>query len=351
MTETSDRPVSFSELDTFRQCPFKHQLAYTEGYKPGREKEAFRLGHIWHAIMETHYRVIKMWQATRGHGKSPANGTADAVELLECCAHEVGITCFDNIEDDETRELMVWAYLGYVEAHGCDPQWRIIAIEVRGETPLQPGEPEFVWVIDLVVEDFEYGGIWVVDHKFVGDLMNDVEIELDDQLGLYWLGWSISGDPLARQVNGAMLNQARKKRNVGDFPDEQRGTFKNGKLKGTPQSLEQRFKRERTSRTLDECREIGRDAANAVKAMRLMQQNGVVYSSPNPKQCGWKCDFREVHILSRSSGIPVREILSDFGFTSREERMAAEMKASHIVGCTLGPNHGDTPCRGDEGDL
>lgn len=314
------RPVSYSELNTFRQCPMKWELGYKKGYKPKREKEAFRLGHIWHEMMQVHYGVIKEYQDAEGDGN-----VLRTEQLLEWCAREVGGVL--DKTDETTRELMNWAYAGYVEVYGCDPQWRILAIEIRGQVELTPGSGiQIVYVIDLVVEDSDYGGIWIIDHKFPGDLASDTEIELDDQLGLYWGCWIIDAvnnpDGLIKRVNGAMLNEARKKRNVGDLPDNQRGTFKSGKLKGTPQTLDQRFRRSRTSRTDSEALTIAQDAARVVKAMIVLDANDLLYSSPDPKQCGWKCDFDEVHILSRSSEIPLEEILSDFGFQSRAEREA-----------------------------
>ncbi len=319
------RPVSYSELDTFRQCPLKWHIGYREGYKPDYEKEAFRLGHVWHSIMETHYTVIKLWQEEEhgGSKRSPARGSMGETELLEDCAREVGYAVMDTL-DDETRALMEWAYSGYVEMHGCDPDWRIIATEIKGQVPLRSGDRELVYVIDLVVEDLDYGGVWIVDHKFPGDLASDLEIELDDQLGLYWYAWSISGHDLAKRVNGAMLNEARKKQNKGDLPGAietwERVKAAGGKpgVKPKAQTLEQRFRRTRTSRTVEELWAIADDARAVIDAM----ETGIIYSSPNPKQCQWKCDFKEVHVLTRSSRIPLTEVLEDFGFKSRAQRAA-----------------------------
>lgn len=319
------RPVSYSELDTFRQCPMKWDLGYRQGWKPTVEKEAFRLGHIWHEIMERHYLTIKEWQ-DENHGgstRSPHRGSFGETELLELCAGEVG-PVMDKL-DVETRALMEWAYAGYVEMYGCDPDWRIIATEQKGEVPLTEDGRPLVWVIDLVVEDLDYGGVWIVDHKFPGDLASDTEIDLDDQLGLYWFAWAISGHETAKRVNGAMLNESRKKQNVGDkIPVP---LFANGKPKGKPQTLEQRFRRTRTSRTLDELQMIAEDARKVVKAMALLEREDALYSSPNPKQCAWKCDFREIHIQARSGSIPVAEILEDFDFTSRAMREAQNAEA------------------------
>lgn len=339
---TELRPVSYSELDTFRQCPMKWQMGYRDGYRPDREKEAFRLGHIWHEIMEVHYLTIKDFQenglpVNGGHplgeglgpGRSPQRGTVTETALLERCAGQVG-SVMDPL-DDETRALMEWAYAGYVDAYGCDPDWRIIATEQRGQVPLVAGGRELVWVIDLVVEDLDYGGVWIIDHKFPGDLASDLEIDLDDQLGLYWFAWGVSGHDLAGRVNGAMLNEARKKQNKGDVPGAietwERVKAAGGKpgVKPKAQTLEQRFRRTRTSRTAEELLTIAADAVKVVKAMELLEANDALYSAPNPKQCQWKCDFREVHIMSRASSIPLPEVLEDFGFKSRAQRQAEEV--------------------------
>lgn len=317
------RPVSYSELDCFRQCPMKWQLAYAEGWKPETTKEPLRLGSLWHEVMEAHYTMIKEWQEKASQtGKSPARATAEETTLLELCAGEVGHRVFDKLEPED-RELMEWAYAGYVEMHGCDPAWRILAVEIRGEVPLGDGERPIVFIIDLVVEDLDYGGVWIVDHKFPGDLASDTEIELDDQLGLYWYCWSIFGtDDLVKRVNGAMLNESRKKRNVGDLVPVP--LFANGKPRGKPQTLEQRFRRTRTQRTAEELWAIAKDAEKVVLAMGLLAEHGALYSSPNPKQCGWKCDYKEVHIFSRATALPIAEVLSDFDFTSRAQREAED---------------------------
>lgn len=328
----SPRPVSYSELDCFRQCPMKWDLGYRQGWKPTTEKRAFALGHLWHSIMEAHYTVIQDFQKNGlgmqvlgeglGTGRSPRRGTVTETELLERCAKAVGEQVLDTIDDAATHNLMVWAYMGYVEMYGADRDWIILAIEQRGQVALTDDGRELVYVIDLVVEDIDYGGIWIVDHKFPGDLATDTEIDLDDQLGLYWYAWTLAGGAWAHLVNGAMLNEARKKQNVGDkVPREY---FKNGKPKGVPQTLDQRFRRTRTNRTAAELTIIADDARKVVKAMELMEANDALYSSPNPGQCAWKCDFKEIHILSRSGAIPVTEILEDFDFTNRAQRLAAE---------------------------
>jgi hypothetical protein len=295
----------------------KWELGYKQGWKPTVEKKAFALGHLWHSIMETHYTVIKNFQDSNvgGSTRSPRRGSLGETELLEQCAREVGYAVLDAVDDPDTHQLMVWAYLGYVEQHGADPDWRILAIEQRGQVALTENGRELVYVIDLVVEDLDYGGVWIVDHKFPGDLATDTEIDLDDQLGLYWFAWTISGAETAKRVNGAMLNEARKKQNVGDKP---------GATKGKAQTLDQRFRRTRTTRTDAELLALADDARKVVLAMELLEAHGALYSSPNPKQCAWKCDFKEVHIQARSGSIPVAEILEDFDFTSRAMRQAAE---------------------------
>lgn len=315
MKDVRERPISFSQLDTFRQCPLKHFLAYREGYRPHEESEKFQLGTLWHKMLEVHYAVIKEWQEANGWiGKMRYSPIAEA-EILTRCAAAVGLV-LSKVKEDAHRELLRWVYDGYVEQYGADPQWRILAVELRGQVPLAEDRRPLVWIIDLVVEDIERGGVWIIDHKLPGQFASDTEIELDEQLGLYWLGLTL--DPawqdIAQLINGAMLNEAKKKQNQGDKP---------GATKGAAQLLEKRFRRTPTDRTVRELEAIRRDALAAMDAMDA----GIVYSSPNPKECGWKCDFTDAHVISRRSGRPIGKVLGQMGFTTFEERAAQRESA------------------------
>ena len=51
--------VSFSEIDTYRQCPLKHEWAYKQRWKrPVEEASALAKGSLWHLVLETHYNVL-----------------------------------------------------------------------------------------------------------------------------------------------------------------------------------------------------------------------------------------------------------------------------------------------------
>ena len=55
------RTVSYSEIDSARQCLLKHQFGYKERWQPPTEGRALVRGKLWHNVMEDHYRAIKTW--------------------------------------------------------------------------------------------------------------------------------------------------------------------------------------------------------------------------------------------------------------------------------------------------
>lgn len=294
--------VSFSELDTYRQCPLKHLFAYKERWtKPLDPSDKRSKGTLWHLVMEVHYRTLQQLQQHEP-------------ELLRTNPLAALRRCRDNVDpvlqahaDDETRELIDWMYEGYVDAHGVDPQWRIDAVELQWLTPLLTPtgrKSRFVLKsrVDLLVTDFVTATPWVVDHKSGQNLPKELDLEIDDQFGLYtWAarqqGW---------RVAGAIHNAARTTRNQADYP-----TYSG---KSRPQTLEQRFSRTYLNRADAELHNLAIDAYNAsINAYPPQSKVLPLYSSPDPRQCGWKCDYKEVHLAMRA-GIEPHRALVDFGF-------------------------------------
>lgn len=192
--------------------------------------------------------------------------------------------------------------------HGLDESWIIREIEIKGRTELAPNV-FLTYIIDLVVEDLEYGGEWAVDHKSCKNLSSDFAMDLDDQGGLYWWAWE--NDPEhARQVNGFVRSEARKKMNVGD---------QLGATRGKPQTLEQRFARHRKGACAGELEVIRRDAYSAAVIMGKIRSGELpVWSAPDPDRCGWRCDYKNVHVQARKNGWDVAEAMEDFGFSKKE---------------------------------
>jgi hypothetical protein len=219
-------------------------------------------------------------------------------------------TLFDDLADGfevgggplsaEQVETLRWMYEGYRAQFGFDPDWEIVAIEntLTAQLGDLPGAKISKPVLlntheDLVVRDWSMGGRYVViDHKSTARPLYQREIDLDDQFGLYqWARVSTGWDVLA-----VICNQA-----------------KTDKLK-RPMTLEERFNRVYSTRTKAELNAIRQDALDTVTAM----QSGLLYSNPNPRDCGWSCEFMDAHISIRKDrrGLDaLPSILTARGFT------------------------------------
>lgn len=292
--------VSYSELDAYRQCPLKHELGYKLRYRKETTSDALNRGKLWHAVIEAHYKAIKIWW---DGGKDMSVSF-----VLEVARQDVN-KILDKARDEknEQADLVQWMYEGYVEKYGIDERWRPLALEFAFQLPLpnekgRPSRYHMKGKIDAIMRDMETGRLWVWDHKSGANLPSQMDLEIDDQFGGYT--WAMR--QLGHKVIGSMHNANRTTRNLADFPDYE------GKSK--PQTLEQRHSRTYLNRGDIELDAIALDAYNVArnayppKSMQLP-----LYSSPDPRQCGWKCDFKEAHLGMRT-GIPAKEALEDRGF-------------------------------------
>lgn len=299
--------VSYSELDTFRQCPLKHYLAYELRFK--REVDPtgpLAKGTLWHQVMEIHYRAIMEHQRLRG---GPIDQIDEAL-ILDEVKDNIQALLFDPKTGkplSDVCDLIWWMYEGYVKKYGADLGWRILAVEHNIVTPLRDatGERTNYYLkakIDLIVYDYTTHNLWVVDHKSGQNLPNDMDLEIDDQFGLY--AWAMR--EMGKPVMGSIHSAVRTTRNTGDYP--------NSGPKYTPQTLDQRMRRTYLNRSPVELTNLAYDAYMAAYAAHP-PVGGVParYSAPDPRSCGWKCDFKEVHIATRK-GRPLEEALYNFGF-------------------------------------
>lgn len=305
--------VSYSELSTFRDCPLKHFLAYRRRYtKPVAEMSPLDKGSNWHSIMEDHFKVIRDFARVFG-GRIPINQEAQALqEALQAVAWR--FLPEDGSEQTEMQELMEWMYRGYVAKWGANREWKILGVEQHAELPLpgEPGDPVtflFKAKIDLIVFDWESGTRRVIDHKSCSDLPTQMALELDDQFGLYcWLMRQ-----LGKPVDGAIHMAARTTRNKGDYPD---CTNKNARA----QTLEQRFAKSYVNHPDKELDNIAIDAYNAARAAYPFPgERTARYSSPDPRQCGWKCDFKDPHLAARR-GRDIDKVMAEFGYVVNTTR-------------------------------
>lgn len=301
--------VSYSELDTYRQCPLKHQLAYKERWKkPQREGSALFKGSMWHNVMEDHYLyLMEQWDS--------GMITADTHPFDEDHLAAAKETTRRHVIDPETggyinedAELIDWMYEGHLEHYGLDLEWTPVAVEYPFQLKLinpengRPSQYQLKGKIDMVMRHNLTGLLWIMDHKSGANLPSQMDLEIDDQFGLYSWAMRQLGWPIAGSIHSA----ARTKRNLADFPGYE------GKSK--PQALEDRYRRTLLNRSVEEVEQVAADAyAVARNAYPPKSKMLPLYSSPDPRQCGWKCDFKEVHLMGRQ-GIPYQESLETSGF-------------------------------------
>ncbi|XAO35649.1 exonuclease [Microbacterium phage FireCastle] len=312
-----DQIVSFSELDTYRQCPLKWVLSYKERWTKAPDDDSpLTKGTLWHAVMEQHYLAIKDYQH---QGQTP-----EAFEIMkDQIAYAVAELLWDGPDQSPNQKLVWWMYQGYVEKYGYDPDWEILGVEVKFQArligPNGPSPYILKGKLDLVVRHRRTRKIWIIDHKSGANLPSMMDLDVDDQFGLYtWLLRAAGIDVL-----GVIHNAARTTMNVGDDPDNWDPDTGEPLRKGIKrQTLDQRMHRTLMSRGQRELDAIGRDAwAVACNAYPELsgRESLPMYSAPDPRQCGWKCDFLEAHLMARK-GRPIRSALAEFGFEQRFER-------------------------------
>lgn len=279
--------VGQSELKDFRQCPLKHRFRWTNGWYQPIASDSSATGTLWHTVQAAHYRD-KM--RIEGQGK-PTDYTAE--KARRAMSGAIDLLVESEQADEEQAELLRWMAGGYVERWGTDRDWEVVGVEERLRVPLvdpdRPrAKPRFVlrFTADLRVRIRSLNGaLAIVDNKTVSGAQNahtGIDVDLDDQLGLY-TGAMARRDPKDPPLF-AMLNQVRRDR-----------------LK-RPMTMDERFFRPRSTRTRREVDEIIRDALADMERMHGAANQRRSTSAPNPRQCGWSCDFKEAHIALRRSG-------------------------------------------------
>lgn len=333
------RTVSNSEVETYRQCRLKHQLSYIERWRTEEEAEALSRGTLFHSVMEAHYKRILEWQV----------GSTGFVPLSRPDAASLYAAVSPLLHDRETgrqserQALVEWIYRGYVDLYKTDPDWEIVAVEMQMDEPLpeadgSESEYRLAGTVDLLLKDHKVGGgLWLIDHKTCKNLPKGKDYDMEDQTGIY--AYLLSQQGL--DIRGAIYNHCR--------------TYK---LQSRAMVPEERFKRHRTVRTIDELRTMTLEVLELMKEAyegherrgggtkckrcwgtgsiessdstddsywdcstcegtgRLPTQLYDAPRTPDGERCGWKCNLTEACLAGRKSGPErTRQFLKDIGFT------------------------------------
>lgn len=302
--------VRHSELKDGRQCPLKHRLRWIDGWQQPEESAVQKLGTAWHAVLEQHYGLIRFQQQKLGYQQwaRAARAGLQLQEVADAGWQEVHDQCHVSKGlADEQHETLNWMYEGYLEFFGLDPDWKVLMVETDLTTPfIEPsGKPSrrfsYQFHADLVVRDWSMGGkVVVVDHKSTAQPLGQHDIDLDDQFGLYT--WALGR--LGYPVLAPICSQAKTK-----------------KLQRA-MTLGERFTRINSYRTEVEQNNIAADALRTAKRLYSKANLTEPDSAPNPRTCGWSCEFKEVHLQIRRSPRgrdAARAALIARGFTKEEE--------------------------------
>lgn len=263
-TPESVEIVRHSEMADFRQCPLKWWLKWVQQWNPRETSEASTMGTAWHEVMAHHHRFLQ---------QAPPN--MDTMEVRRALG-----PVFDYFQETDFYDRLVWMYDGYLEKYGLDPDWEILEFETTQTVQMMPGVL-YEWTTDVLVLDIRLNKIQVVDAKSTKNPLRKIDTDLSDQLGLYVKAQSLRGDYL---VMGGITDQARTE-----------------KLK-RPMTLDERFARIPTYRSAIELDNIWLDAKRTVRKMLEYRESGEIpYSAPDPRICGWKCDFVESHLILRKT--------------------------------------------------
>lgn len=311
--------VSWSEIDTARQCPLKHELSYIERWSEKQKANgALAKGTLWHNVLEAHYRSLMSTQAEKAGGKHLAS-VADRFQAARTASEGVLRQAEADAGSDfavqETIDLIAWMYEGYLDMWGTSPDWHILATEHAAQVRLpnlKGGKSRFALKlkIDLVIQArtsvLQPWRTYIVDHKSGKDLPKDKDFDFMDQFKLY--AWSLRS--MDKKIFGTMYSAAR--------------TFKGVNEDKKPAALETRFSRTPMSQTDTELNRCAVEAFQDISA-RYRQQievdraGGESPRHTDPQTCGWRCSYTEPCLHGRRGG-DLRDYLTGLGFRQSFER-------------------------------
>lgn len=202
--------VSHSEADALLRCERNHFYGYGMQIQRKETSESLSRGILGHLAMETYFNFQRDAQKKGlwGNVFGPADAYDAAVAVVQ--------------QTDSPFAFEIIGYLVWFMQCQQFTDWEIIAVEQEFVVSLETYDYPFV--VDLVARD-PFGDVWVIDHKFVYDFINDRDAEMSPQLAKYVGALRLLGFP----VNKAGYNQLRTRKMTKPTPASQY-MFKEEKL-------------------------------------------------------------------------------------------------------------------------
>ncbi|MGH7774581.1 MAG: PD-(D/E)XK nuclease family protein [Candidatus Binatia bacterium] len=172
----SDHPLSFSQIKTFKRCPWLYNQTYNEGIRRATKGLKLAEGDFIHRLLAGMARGNDWWVTW-----ASIKAEYEDAQLFEEEAEEVSGLA-DRVRQVVQRyEQMVWKPIF--------SKWTIIHIEEElGVINTVLGFPVVIKP-DLVARSPE-GQVWLIDHKTTRDFEDQLEenLQYDDQINLYLWG-------------------------------------------------------------------------------------------------------------------------------------------------------------------
>lgn len=187
----SASPYGSTRYKRIRRCPREHGFVSVLGLRPERSPiEELDVGLIFHYALEKFYKYVRQHQLKLDAQQAPRDDAYfhGAQQDAEVAAMQF-IAPLSGEEGYEETFAEVQTMLGhYFHTYRRQDRWRVVAVE---ETlTFRNAAFQYSARLDLVVEDFDRGGLWIVEHKSARAITDDLlqSYELDLQIvGQCWL--------------------------------------------------------------------------------------------------------------------------------------------------------------------
>lgn len=283
------------------RCQLNYKLSYASGLS-APPNDAMIKGSAFHALMQGHYEQFREDDSSK-RPRSLADARYRASQRLNEYRRGEGK---DRIES-EMVDMLRFMYEGYVERFGTDTEFdRFVVIDEKRIVPLLTYRGVRVSLkvtADLIVHHAKWDKWLILDHKTKGKVDASKEAfknenQLDPQRALYAASYSMQGPKKGRiPIFAAYHNVIRSDKLVREM------------------TLDERYARSPIFFNTIELTEVWEEAKTLAKrAVEIRLGVGPkLYSSPDPRTCGWACSFVGAHLTARATGREIVQVAIDYG--------------------------------------